>query len=121
MRRLALVSWLVFSSVALCGGVWAAAEDRARRSVAISSDIANLQPTEELPLAAGRVVAVDCKDGKITVEHRPIPRFYLEGTTRIFHVDDRTLLKGLTPGDKIRFDVQRQRGRYIVTRIENSN
>jgi Cu/Ag efflux protein CusF len=121
MRRIALISSLVLSSVALCGGVFAAVEDRAAPKVVVSGDIASLQPVEEYPLAAGRIVAVDGKDGKVTVEHSPIPKFYLQGMTRIFHVEDRTMLTGLTPGDKIRFDLQRQHGRYVITRIENSN
>jgi Cu/Ag efflux protein CusF len=41
--------------------------------------------------------------------------------TRIFPVEDRMLLVGLTPGDKIRFDLERRAGHYVVTRIENSN
>lgn len=120
MRRMALVSWLVLASAILCGGVWAAAVHKTRSHVAVSGDIASLQPVEEFPRAAGRVVAVDGRDSKITVEHGPIRQFYLEGMTRTFHVEDRTMLTGLTPGDKIRFDLQRQRGHYVITRIENS-
>jgi Cu(I)/Ag(I) efflux system protein CusF len=116
MRRMALITWLVLSSIAIGGAVCAATEPRITQT-----GIANLQPVEEFPLAAGRIVAIDRADGRVTVEHRPIPQFYLLGTTRIFHVADRTMLTGLTPGDKIRFDLQRQSGRYVITRIENSN
>ncbi len=122
MRRIALITWLVLSSAASCGGVWAAVERRAVPCVAsLPIDIASLQPTREYPLPAGRIVAVDGKDGKVTVAHGPIPQFYLERMTGIFPVEDRTLLTGLTPGDKIRFDLRRQRGHYVITRIENSN
>jgi Cu(I)/Ag(I) efflux system protein CusF len=120
MRRMALITWLVLASAILCGGVWAAAVHRAKPRIALSGDIAALQPVEVFPPAAGRVVAVDCRDGKITVEHGPIRQFYLERMTGTFPVEDRTMLTGLTPGDKIRFDLQRQRGHYVITRIENS-
>jgi Cu/Ag efflux protein CusF len=84
-------------------------------------NIATLQPMQEYPLAAGRIVAVDGRAGKVTVAHGPIPQFHLERTTRIFPVEDRTLLAGHSSGDKIRFELHRQHGRYVITRLENSN
>jgi Cu/Ag efflux protein CusF len=73
------------------------------------------------PLATGNVVAVDAANGRITLDYRPIPELFLEGGTRIFAVEDRSSLTGLTPGDKIRFGVEREHGAYVVTRISNSN
>ena len=77
-------------------------------------------PSDER-LASGRVVAVDRAAGRITLEFRPIPQLFLEGGTRIFQVEDPTSLKGLGPGDKVRFEVERNGRSYTVTRIENSN
>ena len=77
-------------------------------------------PSDER-LASGRVVAVDRAAGRITLEFRPIPQLFLEGGTRIFHVEDPASLKGLGPGDKVRFEVERNGRSYTVTRIENSN
>lgn len=77
-------------------------------------------PPDE-PLPAGRVVAVDRAAGRITLEFRPIPQLFLEGGTRIFRVENPTSLKGLGPGDKVRFEVERNGRNYIITRIENSN
>ena len=131
MRRIVLISWLVLISAALGSGVCAAVvHDRAMHGRAAAAqvpvpslDIASLAPREVYPLAKGRVVAVDPANAKITVAHAPIPQFYLERMTRIFPVEDRTLLAGLTPGDKIRFDLKRNGDakRYVITRIENSN
>jgi len=73
------------------------------------------------PLPTGRVVAVDRAAGRITLEYRPIPQLFLEGGTRIFRVEDPASLKGLGPGDKVRFEVERNGRTYTVTRIENSN
>jgi Cu/Ag efflux protein CusF len=73
------------------------------------------------PLASGRVVAVDRAAGRITLEYRPIPQLFLDGGTRIFQVADPASLKGLGPGDKVRFEVERNGRGYTVTRIENSN
>lgn len=72
-------------------------------------------------LAFGKVVAVDETRGRITLEFRPIPQQFLEGGTRIFDVADATALKGLSKGDKVRFDVERDGRRYVVTRLENTN
>ena len=73
------------------------------------------------PLATGRVVAVDSTAGRIVLEFRPIPQLFLEGGTRIFQVDDPASLKGVAPGDKVRFAVGRNGRTYTVTHIENSN
>lgn len=76
--------------------------------------------TEE-PLAAGTVVAVDAARSRITLDYRPVPRLFLEGGTRVFHVTDAKILEGLSSGDRVRFDVERDGRRYVVTRLENSN
>ncbi len=123
MRRIALISWLVILTATAGGGVWAAERMAAKPCSATvpPAHQASLQPVEEFPLAAGRIVAVDATDGRLTIKHRGVGRFYLEPGTFIFHVEDRSLLTGLTPGDKIRFDVARNGKRYDITRIENSN
>ena len=124
MRRIALMSWLVLLTATIGGGVWAAERIAAKpcTAVAPSAHLASLQPVEEYPLTAGKIVAVDAKDGRLTVRHRGVARFYLDPGTNIFHVEDRALLTGLTPGDKIKFDVAREgKRRYTITRIENSN
>jgi len=81
---------------------------------------AQAAPHDE-PLAAGRIVAVDHAASKITLEYRPIPQLFLDGGTRTFAVEDPSSLEGLGPGDKVRFDVERDGRRYVVTYIENSN
>ena len=75
----------------------------------------------DAPLATGRVVAVDHAAGKVTLSVRPVPQRFPEGGTRIFRVGDPESLKELSPGDKVRFEVERDGRRYTVTRIENSN
>ena len=77
-------------------------------------------PTDER-LASGRVVAVDRAGSRITLEFRPIPQLFLEGGTRIFHVGDPTSLRGLGPGDKVRFEVERDGRSYTIIRLVNSN
>ena len=127
MRRIALISWLVLLAATIGGGGWAAERIAAKPCMAVAppahlASLASLQPVEEYPLTTGRIVAVDAKDGRLTVRHRGVARFYLDPGTYIFHVEDHALLTGLTPGDKIKFDVAREgKRRYVITRIENSN
>jgi Cu/Ag efflux protein CusF len=91
-------------------------DDRAEQAAA-----QEVSPFDE-PLASGRVVAVDRGASTITLEYRPIPQRFLEGGTRIFRVENPDLLKGLGPGDKVRFEVERTgRRSYTVKHIENSN
>ena len=77
-------------------------------------------PSDE-PLATGRVLAVDRAAGRITLEFRPIPQLLPEGGTRVFRVKDPASLKGVNPGDKVRFEVERNGRSYLVTRVENRN
>jgi len=55
------------------------------------------------------------------LEFRPIPQLLPEGGTRIFNVKEPAWLEGLRPGDRLRFEVERDGGNYIITRIANSN
>lgn len=77
-------------------------------------------PSDE-PLASGRVVAIDRAAGRITLEYRPIPQLFLEGGTRVFRVREPVSLEGLGPGDKVRFEVERDARTYTITRLKNSN
>ncbi len=79
-----------------------------------------VQSTEQV-LSVGRVVKVEADTGRITIEHRPIWYLYMESMTMIFKVADPAMLTGLTPGDRIRFKVDRAGDGFVVTRIENTN
>jgi Cu/Ag efflux protein CusF len=83
-------------------------------------DCAADAPTSEAQLASGRVVAVDRAAGRITLEYRPLP-LLPEGGVRVFAVEDPTILKGLSAGDRVRFDVEREGRHYVLTHLENSN
>ena len=123
MRRLLLISWLAIVGVTLCGGVWAArkADCPTAPRAALLRDLASLPPVQDLPLAAGRIVAVDEEAGTLTVRHDAIRRFELDPQTRIFVVEDKAQLAGLAAGDKIRFDLVRKDGRFVIDHLENSN
>jgi Cu/Ag efflux protein CusF len=81
----------------------------------------SVHPVASMPLASGRVVAVDRTGSKITLDYPAIPQLLLEGGTRNFTVQDAASLTGLTPGDKVRFEVEREGRGFVVKRIVNSN
>jgi Cu/Ag efflux protein CusF len=77
-------------------------------------------PPNDAQMASGQIVAVDPAAGRITLDYRPLP-LLPEGGVRIFAVEDPTILKGLSAGDRVRFEVEREGRNYVVTRLENSN
>jgi len=119
MRRVALLSMGLFA-LAL-GGALGAAEKVAHLRSETAAAIPNPAPAEEIALAAGRILAVDGAHDRLIVEHRGIGRYYIDPGKSVIHVRDHGLLLGLSPGDKIRFDVERAGGRLVVTRLEHSN
>ena len=73
------------------------------------------------PLASGKIVAINRDTCEVQFDHVPAKDLYLQGTSMIFKVADPSLLYGRTPGDKIRFQLERKGRSYIITKIENSN
>ncbi len=72
-------------------------------------------------LTSGLVTKVDPAAGKITIRHGPMKKFDMDdGMTMVFRVQDPAMLKGVKPGDKIRFDADRIGGQFTVTRIERA-
>jgi len=73
------------------------------------------------PLAVGKIVAINRDTCQLELEHMPIKAYYMQGMTMVFKVADPSLLYGRTPGDKVRFQLERKGRSYVITRIENSN
>ena len=92
----------------------------ATSAVALPALAWDASPSGERVLSVGRVVSVDSEAGEVTIEHKPIPHLYMESMTMIFRVKEPAMLTGLTPGDKIRFKVERDDKGFVITRIENS-
>ena len=85
----------------------------------IANSTAEVTPNTS-QLASGRIVAIDPAAGRITLDYRPLP-LLPEGGVRIFTVEDPASLKGLSAGDRVRFEVEREGRGFVVTRLENSN
>ena len=67
---------------------------------------------------AGEVRKVDRDNLKITIKHGEIKSFDMPAMTMVFTVKDLALLDVAKPGDKVRFGVAREDGKFVVTAIE---
>lgn len=72
-------------------------------------------------MADGEVVRVDQSSAKVTIRHGPLKKFDMdERMTMVWHVQDPALLKGLRPGDKIKFEPDRINGQFTASKIEKA-
>ena len=67
---------------------------------------------------AGEVRKVDRETQKITIKHGEIKSLDMPPMTMVFTVKDPALLEAAKPGDKVRFGVAREDGKFVVTAIE---
>ena len=67
---------------------------------------------------AGEVRKVDRENQKITIKHGEIKSMNMPPMTVVFTVKDPALLEAAKPGDKVRFGVAREDGKFVVTTIE---
>jgi len=98
MRKLALLSAFVFTSIALLQSGYAASN-----------------------MTSGQVMKVDQSAGKITLKHRPMKKFNMdEGMTMVYQVQDPSLLSRVKVGDKVQFDAEQVNGVFTVTKIQKA-
>ena len=68
----------------------------------------------------GQVQKIDEAQGKITLRHGPIKKLDMDGMTMVFRVQDPAMLKGLKPGDKVKFDADRVNGQITITKMRKA-
>lgn len=72
------------------------------------------------PLVSGTVQKIDEAAGKVTLDHERIPNIDMDAMTMAYKVQDPALLKGLKPGERVRFSADRVNGSIAITRIQKS-
>ena len=73
---------------------------------------------ERVHKGQGAVNSVDAKANKVNLTHGPIATLKWPGMTMDFQVRDQAVLKGVTPGQDVEFDiVQAGQSQFIITRI----
>ncbi|HPT50435.1 MAG TPA: copper-binding protein [Accumulibacter sp.] len=73
---------------------------------------------EPTPLTDGDVRKVDRDAGKLTIKHGDIKNLGMPGMTMAFAVKDKKLLDKVKTGDKIRFVVVDEGGKWVITDIQ---
>jgi Cu/Ag efflux protein CusF len=68
------------------------------------------------PLSEGTVKKVNAS-GKITIVHGPLANLGMPPMTMTFGVKDTALLRGIKPGDRVRFRAEQAADGLIVTRL----
>jgi len=66
----------------------------------------------------GVVRKVDVERGRVTLDHQPIRELGWPAMTMEFKVTDPALLKGLAPGQAVRFDLRQGRLSPVITSIQ---
>ena len=67
---------------------------------------------------SGEVRKVDRDNQKITIKHGEIKSLDMPPMTMVFTVKDPALLDAAKPGNKVRFSVAREDGKFVLTEIE---
>lgn len=77
-------------------------------------------PSAQLPLVAGRVENIDAAQGKLTIDHGPIPNLNMDSMTMVFRAADPAMVKTVRKGDRIQFSADRVNGQITVTKIQKA-
>ena len=71
-------------------------------------------------MADAEVRKVDKDAAKITLKHGEIKSLEMPPMTMVFNVKDKAMLDQLKAGDKVRFKVVNETGKYTVTEIQST-
>jgi Cu(I)/Ag(I) efflux system protein CusF len=66
----------------------------------------------------GEVRKVDMEAGKLTLKHADIKSLDMPAMTMVFVVKDKAMLGTLKTGDRVRFKVVNDAGKFTITEIE---
>ena len=80
--------------------------------------VADTSQASGTELTEGEVRKIDKEAGKLTLRHGPIKNLDMPAMTMVFSVKDKALLDPLQAGDKVRFRVVNEGGKFTVTQIE---
>lgn len=75
------------------------------------------QSAQSLPTVSGTVESIDTAQGKLTLDHGPIPNLNMDAMTMVFRARDPAMLKAVKKGDKVQFQADRVNGQITVTTI----
>ena len=98
-------------TVALLVPLGALADDAHHKPVASPS-------ADAAEMTDGEVRKVDMEAGKVTLKHADIKSLDMPAMTMVFVVKDKAMLEKLKIGDKIKFTVVNDGGKFTLTEIQ---
>ena len=66
----------------------------------------------------GEIRKIDAEAGKLTLKHEEIKHLDMPGMTMVFTVKDKALLTGLKVGEKVKFKVVNDSGKFVVIDVK---
>ena len=72
------------------------------------------------PMVSGTVEKIDAAQGKMTIDHGPIPNLNMDAMSMVFRAGDPSMLKSVKRGDKVQFQADRVSGQITVTKIQKA-
>jgi Cu/Ag efflux protein CusF len=75
-------------------------------------------PQTKPEMTAGEIRKVDKEASKITIKHSEIKSLDMPPMTMVFTIKDPALLETTKAGDKVKFTVVREDGKFVVTEIQ---
>jgi Cu/Ag efflux protein CusF len=96
---------------------YGAATEPTRKDDATRRADAGKQNTQAA-LTDGEIRKVDKEGKKVTIKHGPIQNLDMPAMTMAFQVRDQSMLEQIKTGDKVKFQVEKIGGAFVVTRIE---
>lgn len=106
-----LKTLLTLSALSLLAPVAAMADDAHHKPAAAAA-------TAAADMTDGEVRKIDMEGSKITLKHADIKSLDMPAMTMVFVVMDKTMIDKLKTGDKVRFKVVNEAGKFTVTDIQ---
>jgi Cu(I)/Ag(I) efflux system protein CusF len=78
-------------------------------------------PATAKEMTSAEVRKIDKDAGRITLKHDEIKSLDMPSMTMVFVVTDKALLNKVQVGDKIKFNADKQQGKFVVTAIESED
>lgn len=99
-------------------GIGQAAPDGAAALRVAAADTAEA-PTSPVS-ATGVVQQVKAEQGKVKIDHDPIPALGWPKMNMYFRVKDKAVLEGVAAGDKVRFEMEKDAKGLVIMRMEKT-
>ncbi|MEK7816606.1 MAG: copper-binding protein [Pseudomonadota bacterium] len=98
-------------------GISHAAPDGAAAPLQVAAaDTAQVSPVS----AVGVVEQIKPEQGRVKINHDPIPALGWPKMTMYFRVKDKTVLEGIVAGDRVRFELEKGATGLVITRMEKA-